>query len=139
MTNEKALILNNVCTTIESEYFKSDSKFKISDTLVYAVSKNITKTKGVVSEKKELDETIVKVFKKEIGFDEEKAKIDKEYENKVNEGYRAYLQSEVVKEQLDSFFNKDSKVEVYKVKPEVLDEAIIPSSFREILEELIVE
>ena len=139
MTNEKALILNNVCTTIESEYFKSDSKFKISDTLVYAVSKNITKTKGVVSEKKELDETIVKVFKKDIGFDEEKAKTDKEYESKVNEGYRAYLQSEVVKEQLDSFFNKDSKVEVYKVKPEVLDEAIIPSSFREILEELIVE
>mgnify|MGYP006392583503 FL=1 len=139
MTNEKALILNNACTTIESEYFKSDSKFKISDTLVYAVSKNITKTKGVVTEKKELDETIVKVFKKEIGFDEEKAKIDKGYENKVNEDYRAYLQSEVVKEQLDSFFNKDSKVEVYKVKPEVLDEAIIPSSFREILEELIVE
>ena len=139
MTNEKALILNNVCTTIESEYFKSDSKFKISDTLVYAVSKNITKTKGVVTEKKELDETIVKVFKKEIGFDEEKAKIDKEYENKVNEDYRAYLQSEVVKGQLDSFFNEESKVEVYKVKPEVLDEAIIPSSFREILEELIVE
>lgn len=139
MTNEKALILNNVCTTIESEYFKSDSKFKISDTLVYAVSKNITKTKGVVSEKKELDETIVKVFKKEIGFDEEKAKIDKEYENKVNEDYRSYLQSEVVKEQLDSFFNKESKVEVYKFKPEILDEAIIPSSFREILEETIVE
>ena len=139
MTNEKALILNNVCITIESEYFKSDSKFKISDTLVYAVSKNITKTKGVVSEKKELDETIVKVFKKDIGFDEEKAKTDKEYESKVNEDYRAYLQSEVVKEQLDSFFNVESKVEVYKVKPEVLDEAIIPSSFREILEELIVE
>lgn len=139
MTNEKALILNNVCTTIESEYFKSDSKFKISDTLVYAVSKNITKTKGVVAEKKELDETIVKVFKKEIGFDEEKAKTNKEYENKVNEDYRAYLQSEVVKEQLDSFFNGENKVDVYKVKPEILDEAIIPSSFREILEETIVE
>ena len=139
MTNEKELILNNVCTAIESEYFKSDSKFKISDTLVYAVSKNITKTKGVVSEKKELDETIIKVFKKEIGFDEEKAKIDKEYENKVNEDYRAYLQSEVVKGQLDSFFNEESKVEVYKVKPEIIDEAIIPSLFREILEELIVE
>ena len=139
MTNEKALILNNVCTTIESEYFKSDSKFKISDTLVYAVSKNITKTKGVVSEKKELDETIVKVFKKDIGFDEEKAKTDKEYESKVNEDYRAYLQSEVVKGQLDSFFNEESKVEVYKVKPEIIDEAIIPSLFREILEELIVE
>lgn len=139
MTNEKALILNNVCTTIESEYFKSDSKFKISDTLVYAVSKNITKIKDIVAEKKELDETIVKVFKKDIGFDEEKAKIDKEYENKVNEDYRAYLQSEVVKGQLDSFFNEESKVEVYKVKPEILDEAIIPSSFREILEETIVE
>lgn len=139
MTNEKALILNNVCITIESEYFKSDSKFKISETLLYAVSKNITKTKGVVSEKKELDETIIKVFKKDIGFDEEKAKTDKEYESKVNEDYRAYLQSEVVKEQLDSFFNRESKVEVYKVKPEVLDEAIVPSSFREILEELIVE
>lgn len=139
MTNEKALILNNVCITIESEYFKSDSKFKISETLLYAVSKNITKTKGVVSEKKELDKTILKVFKKDIGFDEEKAKTDKEYESKVNEDYRAYLQSEVVKEQLDSFFNVESRVEVYKVKPEILDEAIIPSSFREILEETISE
>jgi len=139
MTNEKALILNNVCTTLESEYFKSDSKFEIPKTLIYAATKNISKTKGIVSEKKELDETILKVFKKDIDFDEKKIGEDKSYEEKVNADYREYLKSDTVKEQLELFFNTEAKVDVHKVKVEVLDEAILPSAYKEILEELIVE
>lgn len=139
MTNEKALILNNVCTTLESEYFKSDSKFVIPKTLIYAVTKNISKTKGIVSEKKELDETILKVFKKDIDFDEKKIGEDKSYEEKVNADYREYLKSDTVKEQLELFFNTEAKVDVHKVKVEVLDEAILPSAYKDILEELIVE
>jgi len=139
MTNEKALILNNVCTTLESEYFKLDSKFEIPKVLFYAVSKNISKTKGIVSEKKELDETILKVFKKDIDFDEKKIAEDKTYEEKVNADYREYLKSDTVKEQLELFFNTEAKVDIHKVKTEVIDEAILPSAFKEILEELIVE
>jgi hypothetical protein len=139
MTNEKALILNNVCTTLESEYFKPDSKFVIPKTLIYAVTKNISKTKGIVSEKKELDETILKVFKKDIDFDEKKIGEDKSYEEKVNAVYREYLKSDTVKEQLELFFNTEAKVDVHKVKVEVLDEAILPSAYKDILEETIVE
>lgn len=139
MTNEQALILNNVCSTLESEYFKSDSKFEIPKALFYAVSKNISKTKGIVSEKKELDETILKVFKKDIDFDEKKISEDKVYEEKVNADYREYLKSDTVKEQLELFFNTEAKVDIHKVKAEVIDEAILPSAFKEVLEELIVE
>lgn len=139
MTNEKALILNNVCTTLESEYFKLDSKFEIPKTLFYAISKNISKTKGIVSEKKELDETILKVFKKDIDFDEKRVGEDKVYEEKVNADYREYLKSEVVKEQHDLFFSDEAKVDIHKVKREVIDEAILPSAYKDVLEELIVE
>jgi len=139
MTNEKALILNNVCNTLETEYFKSDSKFEIPKPLIYAATKNTSKTKGVVSEKKELDETILKVFKKDIDFDEKKIGEDKAYEEKVNADYREYLKSDTVKEQIELFFNTEAKIDIHKVKAEVLDEAILPSAYKEILEELIVE
>lgn len=139
MTNEKALILNTVCTEIEKEYFKLDTKFDIPKPLFYAVARNISKTKVVVADKKELDDTIIKDFKKDIDFDEEKAKTDTEYENKVNADYREYLQTKEIKEQIELFFKAESNVDTYKVKKEVLEDVVIPSSFLEILEELIVE
>jgi len=138
MTNEKALILSTVLTTLETEYFKLDSKFEIPKKLFYTVSKNISKLKKVVIERTELDDTVMKDFKKDFGFEDEKAK-DEDYIKEANEKYKEYRETEVVKEQYTEFFNTEYKGELRKVSADVLEEAIIPSSFLEILEETILE
>ena len=138
MTNEKALILSTVLTTLETEYFKLDSKFEIPKKLFYTVSKNISKLKKVVTERTELDDTVMKDFKKDFGFDDKKAK-DEDYIKEANEKYKEYRETEVVKEQYTEFFNTEYNGELRKVSVEVLEEAIIPSSFLEILEETILE
>lgn len=138
MTNEKALILSTVLTTLETEYFKLDSKFEIPKKLFYTVSKNISKLKKVVTERTELDDTVMKDFKKDFGFEDEKAK-DDDYIKEANDKYKEYRETEVVKEQYTEFFNTEYKGELRKVSAEVLEEAIIPSSFLEILEETILE
>jgi len=138
MTNEKALILSNVLTTIETEYFKIDSKFEVPKKLFYTVAKNISKLKKVITEKKELDDTVMKDFKKDFEFDDEKAK-DDDYVKDANSKYREYLETEVVKEQYSEFMNGEFTGELRKVSSEVLDEAILPSAFLEVLEETILE
>ena len=138
MTNEKALILSTVLTTIETEYFKIDSKFEIPKKLFYTVAKNISKLKKVVSERTELDDTVMKDFKKDFGFEDEKAK-DDDYVKEADDKYREYRETEVVKEQYAEFFNAEFKGELRKISAEVLEEAIMPSSFLEVLEETILE
>lgn len=138
MTNEKALILSNVLTTIETEYFKLDSKFEIPKKLFYTVSKNISKLKKVVTEKAELDELVMKDFKKDFGFEDEKAKND-DYVKEANDKFKEYRDTEVVKEQYSEFFQAEFKGELRKVSADVLEEAILPSSFLEVLEDTILE
>lgn len=140
MTNEKALILSNVCTSLESEYFKTDSQFEIPKHLFYAVSRNIGRTKKAVKEKEDLDAMVLKDFKKDFGFDDEKAKND-EYVKEANEKFKEYRETEVVKEQYDTFLKGEYNTvnEFYKVKKEVLELAEIPYSYREVLEETILE
>ena len=138
MTNEKALILSTVLTTIETEYFKIDSKFDIPKKLFYTVAKNISKLKKVVTERTELDDMVMKDFKKDFGFDDEKAK-DEDYVKEANDKFREYRETEVVKEQYSEFFNTEFKGDLRKISSEVLEEAIMPSSFLEILEETIIE
>lgn len=138
MTNEKALILSTVLTTIETEYFKIDSKFEIPKKLFYTVAKNISKLKKVVTERTELDDMVMKDFKKDFGFDDEKAK-DEDYVKEANDKFREYRETDVVKEQYSEFFNTEFKGDLRKISSEVLEEAIMPSSFLEILEEAIIE
>lgn len=138
MTNEKALILSNVLTTIETEYFKLDSKFEIPKKLFYTVSKNISKLKKVVTEKSELDELVMKDFKKDFGFEDEKAK-DDDYVKVANDKFKEYRESEVVKEQYSEFFQAEFKGDLRKVSADVLEEAILPSSYLEVLEDTILE
>lgn len=138
MTNEKALILSTVLTTIETEYFKIDSKFDIPKKLFYTVAKNISKLKKVVTERTELDDMVMKDFKKDFGFDDEKAK-DEDYVKEANDKFREYRETEVVKEQYSEFFNTEFKGDLRTISVEVLEEAILPSSFLEILEETIIE
>jgi hypothetical protein len=138
MTNEKALILSNVLTTIETEYFKLDSKFEIPKKLFYTVSKNISKLKKVVTEKSELDELVMKDFKKDFGFEDEKAK-DDDYVKVANDKFKEYRESEVVKEQYSEFFQSEFKGDLRKVSADVLEEAILPSSYLEVLEDTILE
>lgn len=138
MTNGKALILSNVLTTIEGEYFKLDSKFEIPKKLFYTVAKNISKLKKVITEKKELDETVMKDFKKDFEFDDEKAKGD-DYVKDANSKYREYLETEVIKEQYADFMGAEFVCDLRKISVEVLEEAILPSSFLEVLEETILE
>jgi hypothetical protein len=138
MTNEKALILSNVLTTIETEYFKLDSKFEIPKKLFYTVSKNISKLKKVVTEKSELDELVMKDFKKDFGFEDEKAK-DDDYVKVANDKFKEYRESEVVKEQYLEFFQAEFKGDLRKVSADVLEEAILPSSYLEVLEDTILE
>lgn len=138
MTNEKALILSNVLTTIETEYFKLDSKFEIPKKLFYTVSKNISKLKKVVTEKSELDELVMKDFKKDFGFEDEKAK-DDDYVKVANDKFKEYRESEVVKEQYSEFFQAEFNGDLRKVSADVLEEAILPSSYLEVLEDTILE
>jgi uncharacterized protein (DUF1697 family) len=140
MTNEQALILNNVCSFLESEYFKSDSKFEIPKSLFYAVSRNIGRTKKAVKEKEELDTTVMKDFKKDFGFDDEKAK-DEKYVEEANVKFAEYKQKDEIKEQYETFLKDEFKSvnDISKVKVEVFEDAILPNAYREILEELIVE
>lgn len=138
MTNEKALILSNVLTTIETEYFKLDSKFEIPKKLFYTVSKNISKLKKVVTEKSELDELVMKDFKKDFGFEDEKAK-DDDYVKEANEKFKEYRDTEVVKEQYLEFLQAEFKGDLRKVSADVLEEAILPSSYLEVLEDTILE
>jgi len=140
MTNEKALILSNVCTSLESEYFKADSQFEIPKALFYAVSRNIGRTKKAVKEKEELEAMVLRDFKKDFGFDDEKAKND-DYVKDANIKFAEYKQKEEIKEQYDTFYKGEYNTvnEFYKVKKEVLELAEIPYSYREVLEDTILE
>lgn len=137
MTNEKALTLNNVLTRIEAEYFNSNSKFDIPRKLLYVAVRNISKLKRVVKEKEELEALLLKDFKKEYSFDDEKA-TDEEYTKEADKHYRAYRETDEIREQLE-FYTNDFEGELMKISSEVLEEAILPSQFLDILEEIIVE
>ncbi|MTW08722.1 hypothetical protein GM524_12695, partial [Streptococcus pneumoniae] len=67
----------------------------------------------------------MKDFKKDFGFDDEKAK-DEDYVKEANDKFREYRETEVVKEQYSEFFNTEFKGDLRTISVEVLEEAILP-------------
>jgi len=80
----------------------------------------------------------MKDFKKDFGFEDEKAK-DDDYVKVANDKFKEYRESEVVKEQYSEFFQSEFKGDLRKVSADVLEEAILPSSYLEVLEDTILE
>jgi predicted P-loop ATPase len=136
MKKGDVLRLSNLLKGLEQEYFKTSTKIEFSRALFHGISRNIPKLKEVEKELEEIHATIQKDYKKEFPFDEQNQ--DESYINAINEDFDKFKMSDDIIKLLKDFNDEEVDISFYKVSQEELDEAILPSDVKEILQ-IIVE
>ena len=136
MTNEKSIQLVNVLRKIETEFFKSESKFDISRTLYHATCQNIRRLKPIVKELEDIEQDVRTDFKKSNSITDEILE-DKAKEKEIDAQFFAFRNSKETQKIFTDFYEAENSVELYKVDREVVEEAILPVDYYEVLEQLI--
>jgi len=136
MKKGEVIVLNNVLKDLEETYFKTDTKVEIPRALFHGISRNIPKLKEVVKEFEDLNTTIQKDFKKECEFDETNQ--DKDYIDNINKDFVKFRQRDEIVKLYTDFNDEEVDIQLYRVKQEEIDDAIIRSELKEYLS-IIVE
>lgn len=123
MTNEEAVNLSQLLTKIEAAHYNNE-KINLPSKVIYAITRSILGIKHVVFEYDEENKTGLKLFKKEVNFDEEKAAKDKVYLAKMNESFSVFMSKS---EERKQWLGLESDIKIHKFSPEEIDNVILPS------------
>jgi hypothetical protein len=136
------LELNAWSNWIDTEFFKAESPYEISDKFWRASQNNLRRLKEIVTDFEEFKKDVSKVWKKNIGFNEElyekgtqenkKAEGEKkdekstQYVAEVDTLYRIHMKSDEIEKEVDTFYEKIEEIDFFKVDADVVEKLEVP-------------
>jgi hypothetical protein len=136
------LELNAYSNWIDTEFFKAESPYEISDKFWRASQNNLRKLKGVVKDFEDFKTDVSKAWKKNIGFNEElyekgtqenkkkenekKDEKSTQYVAEVDTLYRLHMKSDEIEKEFDTFYEKIEEIDFFKVDADVVEKLEVP-------------
>lgn len=132
--NVKKVVKNKSGEDVQLEYPYDTSKLNFTGKLIFAIPKNLGVLKKASDSHKENGDIMQKAFKKEFNITDED--ISKNLDS-VNEKYKEFSEREDNKKILEDFAKKEFKCELHRIEQSDLDDSMMPSFMREILQFLV--
>jgi len=135
MTNSELLGVLNFATDIENAHYDKESKYNADNLLLACLARNQRMLTPITKERDAIDEDIKSIFKKEVEFDETNK--DQKYVDDINAKYREFRKVPENVQSLIDFLNKESHIELYKVRLDV-DTIQFPKGDRDLIEKYFI-